>query len=142
MIPKAIDGSFLTQALQPKMNLTRVLLSIEHQLHAQLLKNLLLSRDNVELIGETKGLVDSLMLIAAHKPDLWIHSFDGATDSSSALSHAHSLHPSLAVLRVDTDEPAGLLQLQVNSLSELIEVASRTHPLVHRTGLETAGNSP
>ena len=142
MIQQAIDGSFLTQALQPKMNLTRVLLSIEHQLHAQLLKKLLLSRDNVELIGESKGLVDSLMLIASHKPDLWIHSFDGATDSSSALSHAHSIHPSLAVLMVDADEPAGLFQMPINSLTELFEVATQTHPLLRRTGLETAGNSP
>jgi hypothetical protein len=95
----------------------------------------------VELVGESKGLVDSLMLIASHKPDLWIHSFHGVVDSSSALSHAHSIHPSLAVLRIDADEPAGLLQLQINSLSELIDVATRTHPFLHRAGLEATGNS-
>ena len=38
MILQTIEGSYFTQALQLKMNLTRVLLSIEHQLHAQLLE--------------------------------------------------------------------------------------------------------
>jgi hypothetical protein len=142
MIRQTIDGSILTQALQLKMNLTRVLLSIEHQLHAQLLKHSLLTRDDVELVGETKGLVESLMLIAAHKPDLWIHSLDSAAESSATLSHAHSIHPGLAILRVHPDEPTGLLQLQVNSLSELIEVATRTRPPLSSSGLETAGNSP
>ena len=142
MILPAIEGSNFTQALQPKMNLTRVLLSIEHQLQAQLLKNTLLSRDDVELVGETKGLVDSLMLIAAEKPDLWIHSWDESDQPVAALSHAYSIHPELAVIRINPDEPAGFLQLQISSLAQLIDVTARTRPLSKRSSLEVAGNAP
>jgi hypothetical protein len=124
------------------MALTRVLLSIEHQLHAQLLKNALQTRNDVELVGETKGLVDSLMLTAAKKPDLWIHSWEDNADRSAALSHAYTIHPELAVMRINPDEPAGFLQLPISSLAQLFDVASRTRPFFNRTTLETASNSP
>lgn len=124
------------------MAVTRVLLSIEHQLHSQLLKNALFSRNDVELVGETKGMIDSLMLIAAEKPDLWIHSWSEESEPSAAMSHAFSLHPGLAVMRVNPDEPNGVLQLQINSLPQLIEVAIQTRPMLSRASLEIASNSP
>ena len=142
MIRPPVKGSILTQALQLKMPLTRVLLSIEQQLHAQLLKHTLLSRNDIELVGETKGIVDSLMLIAAEKPDLWIHSWDEGAERSAAFSHAYSIHPDLAVVRINPDEPAGFLQLPVNSFSQLIDVACRTRSLLNPSALETAGNAP
>lgn len=142
MIPQTIDGSHFTQALQFKMNPTRVLLSIEQQLHAQLLKSALLSRSDVELVGETRGLIDSLMLIAAKKPDLWIHSWEEGSESSAAFSHAYNIHPSLAVLRIHPDEPAGFLQFHISSLSQLLDVATRTRPLFSTPTLEAAGHSP
>jgi hypothetical protein len=122
------------------MYLTRVLLSVEHQLHAQLLKNALLSRSDIELVGETKGIVDSLMLIAAKKPDLWIHSWEERAEPSAAISYAYSIHPNLAVLRVNPDEPTGFLQVQVSSLSQLIDVASRSRPILSPS-LEAAGDA-
>ena len=142
MIPQTIEGSYSTQALQLKMNPTRVLLSIEQQLHSQLLKNALLSRSDIELVGETKGVVDSLMLIATEKPDLWIHSWAEGSEPSAAFSHAYSIHPHLAVLRIHPDEPAGFLQFHISSLSQLLEVATRTRPILSQSTLESAGNAP
>ena len=142
MILQTIEGSYFTQALQLKMNLTRVLLSIEHQLHAQLLKNALSSRNDVEVVGETKGIVDSLMLIAAKKPDLWIHSWDESSLPPAAFSHAYSLHPNLAVMRINPDEPAGLLQLQISSLAQLIDVATRTRRSSQPTHFGNSGQRP
>jgi hypothetical protein len=141
MIPQTNDGSHLTHVFQLKMNQTRVLLSIDQTLHAQLLKHVLLSREDVEVVGETEGLLDSLRMIAAEKPDLWIHSWSEEADGSAALSHAHNIHPNLAVLRVDPDEPAGVLHLQISSLSQLMEVASCTRPFLNRAPMEIAANA-
>ena len=142
MILQTIEESYFTPDLPLKMNLTRVLLSIEHQLQAQLLKNALLSRSDVELVGETKGVVDSLMLIAAKKPDLWIHSWEEGSEPSAAFSHAYSIHPSLAVLRIHPDEPAGFLQFPISSLSQLLEVATRTRPILSQSTFESTGGVP
>ncbi len=122
------------------MNQTRVLLTVEQRLHSQLLKHTLLSRNDVELIGEAKSVVDSLMMIASEKPDLWIHSLDGE-GLDALLSHAFSLQPNLGVAKVSLDDPSGCLQFQVNSISQLISITNRTRPLLDDSDLEFVGNS-
>lgn len=124
------------------MNSTRVFLTIEQRLHAQLIKHTLLARDDVELVGETKGLIDSLMLIAAKKPDIWIHSWEESPELSATFSHAYSIHPSLAVLRVNPDESAGVMQLQVNSLAQLIQLTNSTRSLVSEPNLAHSLGAP
>ncbi len=124
------------------MNTTRVALTIDRCLHFDLLKNSLAARPDVEVVGECIGMVDTLMLIASTRPDLWIHSWDEGDDLNAALSHLLSIHPSLAVMRVHPDEPAGCLQLQVHSISQLFEIANRTRSLLDHPSLEIAGSSP
>lgn len=142
MILQTIKGSTHTFAFSQTMPLTRVLLSIEQQLHAQLLKNALLARGDIELVGESKGVVDSLMLIAAKKPDLWIHSWGEEAERSAAFSHAYSLVPDLAVVRISPDEPTGFLYRPVNSISEMVDLACRSRPAHRHSAFETAGGSP
>ena len=112
------------------MNRTRVLLTVEHQLHSQLLKHTLKSCPEIELVGEASGIIECMTLIAGKKPHLWIHSWDESPELGSVLSHIYSFHPSLSVIRISPNESAGYIQMQINSLSDLLMLATRTRHLV------------
>ena len=109
---------------------TTILLTIEHQLHAQLLKRALGNCPDIEVIGETKGLIESMVFIASHKPNVWIHSWAESPELSSALSHVYSEDPNLAVIRINPDEPAGYIQMRVNTLPHLLRLVTGTGQLV------------
>ncbi len=111
------------------MNST-VVLTIEHQLHAQLLKHALANCPDIELVGEATGLIESMMLIDAKKPDVWIHSWAECPQVSAALSQIYSRDPNLTVIRFNPDEPAGFIQMRVNSLPELLRLAAETRHLL------------
>jgi chemotaxis response regulator CheB len=111
------------------MNTTRILLSIEHQLQAQLLKRSLESEPGLELIGEANNAVEILMQIEAAKPDLWIHSWEQSPELEGVLSHAYSCQPDLVVVRISPNESSGYAQLQINSLAKLQAFAKSSHRL-------------
>lgn len=112
------------------MEKTRVLLSVEHQLYAQLLKNAFASCHDLELVGEATGSTECMMLIASRKPHVWVHSWDDCPDLASVLSHIYSFRPSLSVIRINPNEPAGYIQIRINSLPELLKHATSTRELV------------
>jgi hypothetical protein len=112
------------------MNRSKVLLTVEQQLHAQLLQHALDACPELELIGEAYDLIECMTAIAFEKPDVWIHSWDEGPELSAALSHIYSLNPNLAVIRVCPNESAGYLQMRIHSLSDLLMVAARGRQLV------------
>jgi DNA-binding NarL/FixJ family response regulator len=112
------------------MKKTRVLLTVEQQLHAQLLKKALASCDELEVVGEATDVIQCMMLIASTKPHVWIHSWDDGPDLTSVLSHIYSFDPSLSVIRISPDESAGFIQMQIHSLPELLKFATQTRLLV------------
>jgi DNA-binding NarL/FixJ family response regulator len=112
------------------MNRTRVLLTVEQQLHAQLLQHALDACPELELVGVASNLIECMKLVALKKPDLWIHSWDEGPELSSALSHIYSLHPSLSVIRICPNESAGYIQMRISSLPDLLLIAARARQLV------------
>jgi hypothetical protein len=52
------------------MNRTRVLLTVEQQLHAQLLQHALDACPELELVGVASDLIECMKLIALEKPGL------------------------------------------------------------------------
>lgn len=107
------------------MTSTRVVLTIEHKLHDDLLKHLLCGGQGFEIVGEATDPIGAMALIAQAKPDVWIHSWDEGPELQATLSHIYATNPGIAVIRISPNEPAGFLQMQVNSLTSLLAFASR-----------------
>ncbi|QEF99669.1 hypothetical protein Mal15_37350 [Stieleria maiorica] len=99
------------------MKSTRILLTIEHQLHAQLLKRFLNSEPEFELVGEAQSVLEILVLINREKPDLWIHSWEQSAALEGVLSHVYGCHPNLSVVRFCPNEQGGCAQIQLDSLA-------------------------
>lgn len=108
----------------------RILLSIEHQLHAELLKHALASAPQVELVGEATEPLECVQLVSSKNPDFWIHSWGEGPELETVLSHIDACHPSLSVIRINPKEAAGYIQMQVRSLSDLLGFLTRTRGLV------------
>ncbi|TWU39737.1 helix-turn-helix domain-containing protein [Novipirellula artificiosorum] len=108
------------------MDKTRIMLTVGHPLHAQLIKHALATRSDLELAGEATDVIDCMKLISAMHPHVWIHSWDEGPELSAVQSHIYSFHSSLSIIRINPDEPAGYIQLQVNSLPELLNFATQS----------------
>lgn len=105
---------------------TRVLLTIEQPLHAHLLKNAFTTCPDLELVGEATEVIECMQMMVSRKPHLWIHSWDEGPDLQAVLSHVYDSQPSLSVIRISPNEPAGYIQMQVHSLADLLKCATRT----------------
>ena len=112
------------------MTTTRVLLTIEQRLQSELLKRSLESQPDFELVGEAHDFVDSLTLMAATQPHVWIHSWESGPELEAMLSHVHAQFPDLSIIRINPDEPVGYFHRQASSFSELMQFAVDTRPLV------------
>lgn len=112
------------------MRKTRILLSVDEQLPAQLLKQAFASCDYLELIGEVTDVIDTLVCIRNAKPDLWVHSLAQGDELEALLSHAYSCHPSLIAVRVVPSETSGFAQIRIDSIANLLKFASRSQQLV------------
>lgn len=111
------------------MTPTRIVLTIDHQLHAQLLKHAFSSSPTLEVVGEATHVIECMILIADKNPHLWIHSWDEGPELEAVLSHVYASHPYLSVIRISPNEPAGYFQTRLNSLSDLLKFAARTSHL-------------
>lgn len=112
------------------MKSTRVVLSIEPQLHHQLIEHLLSTAAGFEIVGRSTDPVWVLATIARTRPELWIHSWEEGPELQAILSHVYSTAPDIAVVRISPDEAAGFIQMRLSSLSSLLNLGS-----IHR-GLE------
>ena len=111
------------------MNKTRVLLSVEHEQMLELLCGAYADCPYVDIVGVSIEPVECMRLIAGTKPQLWIHSWEDGPEIQGLLSHIYQFHPSLAVVRLHPDESAGYMQMQINSLPDLLKL-SRQSPLL------------
>ncbi len=103
----------------------KVLLSIEQQSYRELLEHMLLRHSNVELVCQSCNFVECLALISQYQPHIWIHSACDGCDLQVAVERAYELSPQLAIVRVNADEPAGYLQVRVESVSEVFAIFER-----------------
>ncbi len=101
------------------MKNVRVVLTIEHRLQAQLVKQALASYGGYEVVGESTDTVQVMALISQKEPDAWIHSWAEGPELQATLSHLYALHPELTVVRISPDESAGYVQVQIRSLAKL-----------------------
>ncbi|WP_145083316.1 response regulator [Aureliella helgolandensis] len=106
------------------MNRIRVLLSIEQQLCQQVLRYDIEQHSDTEVIGESCNFFECLALIDQHQPQLWIHSWSDGPELSAVLSHALEMAPNLRIVHFNPAESAGILQVRVNSLSDMLGLAS------------------
>jgi hypothetical protein len=111
------------------MSTTRILLSVEARLQAELLDRFLSSVANFEMVGEAHSVIEILMLLDLRKPDLWIHSWEQGPALEGVLSHVYSCCPNLAVVRVAPNEMTGFAEVQINSVANLLKFAQATHQL-------------
>lgn len=105
------------------MKSIRILLSVEHRLHAELLDRILSAVPNIELVGKANSVIEIMMLIDRTKPDLWIHSWEQDEALDDVLSHIYACHPELAVVRVTPNDMTGFAQVQINSIANLVRFA-------------------
>lgn len=99
---------------------TRILLSIDQQICRELLRHRLGNFADVEFIGESCDYIECLALIAQRKAQVWIHSAEDGPDLKAMLSRVFEIAPGLVVVKVNSSEPAAYLQVQVNSISEVL----------------------
>jgi hypothetical protein len=115
------------------MKQTRVLLSIEPQLCKELLRRNLSSYCDIEVVGESCNYIECLALIAQRHVHVWIHSSENGPDLNVIYSRAYEIAPELVIVRVNSQDPAATLQVQVNSVCELLEFTSQW-----KSGVESA----
>ena len=102
------------------MTKTRVLLGTPNGLQSQILVETLRNQKDVELVGHVSDPVATLVTITRAKPDVWIHSWKEGPELQAMLSHVYSCDPSISVIRIDPNDPAGYLQVPVNSMASLL----------------------
>ncbi|QEG42522.1 helix-turn-helix domain-containing protein [Roseimaritima ulvae] len=111
-------------------SVTRVLLTVDQPLHAQLLKHAFATCPDLELVGEATEVIECMQKMVSKKPHLWIHSWDEGPELQAVLSHVYDSQPSLSVIRISLNEPAGYIQMQVRSLADLLKLATQTRLLL------------
>ena len=102
-----------------------VVLTIEHQLHLQLLKRFLLTCPGFELVGESSDPLTAMALIVQKKPAIWMHSWEEGPELQAFLSHVYACTPEIAVVRISPNESAAFLQVQISSLDGLLNLAGQ-----------------
>lgn len=112
---------------------TRVLLSIEPQLCKELLKQSLANYAEVEIVGESCNYIECLALLAQRQTHVWIHSSEASLDLNVMHLRAYEIAPELVIVRVNSQDAAATLQVQVNSVSELLDFTSQW-----KSGVESA----
>ncbi len=108
------------------MEKTRVLLTVDQRFHSQLLKHSLETCQDVEVVGEATDAIECLKQLAAKQPHVWIHSWADGDDLAAIKSHVYSIQPGISIIQINPDEPAGYIQLPVNTLSELLCLATQS----------------
>lgn len=104
---------------------TRVLLSMEHEQALELLQHAFADCPDVDVVGVTSEPLECLMLIARRRPHLWIHSWEDGAAIQGMLSHVYQYHPNLVVVRLNPEEPSGYMQMQINSMADLLRLATQ-----------------
>ena len=112
---------------------TRVLLSIEPQLCKELLRQSLANYTDVEVVGESCNFIECLALIAQRQVHVWIHSSENSPDLNLMHSRAYEIAPELVIVRVNSQDPVATLQVQVNSVCELLDFTN-----LWKAGVESA----
>ncbi len=104
---------------------TKFLLSIEQPLCDQLVENALSQYPDVEIVGHTHNLLETLAIIAQAKPHVWLHSWPDDAEYRAILTHVQSVAPSLVIVHFDPENPCSYLQVPVHSVNELVHLATR-----------------
>jgi hypothetical protein len=112
---------------------TRVLLSIEPLLCKELLRQNLVNYAEVEIVGESCNYIECLAMIAQRQVHVWIHSSENSPTLNVMYSRAYEIAPELVIVRVNSQDPAATLQVQVNSVCELLDFTSQW-----KSGVESA----
>ena len=108
------------------MRRIRVLSTIEHLMQAQLIRHYLDACEDIEMVAESIDPIEVMALVAQIKPDVWIHSWEEGPQLQATLSHLYALNPALTVVRVNPQESAGYVQVQVSSLDSLAAILHST----------------
>ena len=114
-------------------NSTRVLLSIEPQICKELLRQNLSNYAEVEIVGEACNYIECLALLAQRQVHVWIHSSENSPELNAMISRAYEITPELVIVRINSQDPAAILQVQVNSVCELLDFTSQW-----KSGVESA----
>ena len=112
---------------------TKVLLSIEPQICKELLRQSLASYVDVEIVGESCNYIECLALIAQRHVHVWIHASESGPDLNAMHSRAYEIAPELVIVRVNSKDPTATLQVQVNSVCDLLDFTSQW-----KSGVESA----
>jgi len=110
---------------------TRVLLGTPSGLQTQILVSALQQHPDIELVGHVIDPVATLATMVRTKPDIWIHAWEEGPELQGMLSHVYSCHPAISVIRFNANEPAGYLQVRLDSLSSLLSAIRHSQPLEH-----------
>ena len=110
------------------MKKTKVLLGTPDGLQSQILVSALRDQRDVEIVGHVSDPVTTLVTISRTKPDIWIHGREEGAELQAFLSHVYSCHPSISVIRIDPNDPAGYLQVPVQSMASLLNFIRQGKP--------------
>ena len=112
------------------MSATRVLLTTNRQLHADMFRSALAAVQDLQVVGEATEVIDCLAQISAKRPDVWIHTWPEGPELRAVLSHIYAAHPRVMVVRVDPDESSGFAEMQVSSLEDLVRITRDAGELI------------
>ena len=123
------EGFIQTSTENTAVNNTRVLLGTPPGLPSQVLTDALQNQCDVDIVGPISDPIATLVAITRTKPDIWIHSWEEGPELQSMLTHVYSCDPTIAVVRIDLNEPNGYAQVPLNSLASLVSFIKQGRPL-------------
>ena len=86
-------------------------------------------QSNVEVVGHVSDPVDTLVAMTRTRPDVWIHSWQEGAELQALLSHVYDFDSSISVIRIDPNDPAGYVQVPLNSMASLMNVVRQGRQL-------------
>ena len=125
-LPKV--GFITTSIEKPSVKKTRVLLGTTCGLQSQILVEAMRNECDVELVGHVSDPVATLVTMTRTKPDVWIHSWEEGPELQAMLTHIYSCSPTISVVRIDPNDPAGYGQVPLNSVAGLLHFIRQGRP--------------
>lgn len=122
-------GFITTSIEKTTVKKTRVLLGTPSGLQTQILVDAMRNHCDVELVGHVSDPVATLVTMAHTKPDVWIHGWEEGPELQAMLTHVYSCNPSMSVVRIDPNDPAGYVQIPVNTMAGLLSFISQGRQL-------------
>lgn len=112
---------------------TKVLLSVEPPICKELIRHNLASFAEVEVVGESCNYIECLALISQRQVHVWIHSSENGPDLIAMQARAYEIAPELVIVRVNSEDPTATVQVQLNSICDLLDFTTQW-----KSGVESA----